>query len=189
VCNLDQPGGGLCNKKWQYLYKVLGKCFTGYIYRNIVQYCTWYNHSIRIRYNAYIGTLAHAFSVRVSFPEVQFLVEARRTDLQIAWPQECAVDALSAMLKRTETITQAGVGSHTIRSVTIAFILCVAHICASVTAITVRFRVLENTTCKGHHPRELICKVTAEFACKSTSRGLRKERYCRNDVTSGLKCM
>jgi len=27
-----------------------------YIYRNIVQYCTWYNHSIRIRYNTHRHT-------------------------------------------------------------------------------------------------------------------------------------
>jgi len=62
------PGGGLCNMdqcyKRQYLYKVRGKCFISYIYRNIVQYCT----------------------VRVSFPEVQSLVEAGRTDVQIARP-------------------------------------------------------------------------------------------------------
>jgi len=57
VCNVDQPGGGLYNMdrcyKWQHLYKVLGKCFIGYIYRNIVQCCTWYNHRIRLRYNTY----------------------------------------------------------------------------------------------------------------------------------------
>ena len=44
------------------------------------------------------------------------------------------------------------------------------------------FLVEENTTCKEHQPCELISKVTTEFACKSTSRGLHKERYCRNDV-------
>jgi len=42
---------------------------------------------------------------------------------------------------------------------------------------------------QGTSPRELISKVTTELACKSTSRGLHKERYCRNDVTSELKCM
>ena len=47
----------------------------------------------------------------------------------------------------------------------------------------------ENTTCKEHLPRELTSKVTTEFACKSTSRRLHKERYCRNDVTSELKYM
>jgi len=47
----------------------------------------------------------------------------------------------------------------------------------------------ENTTCKEHQPRELTSKVTTEFACKSTSRRLHKEGYCRNDVTSELKCM
>jgi len=41
-----------CYKR-QYLYEVLGNCFIGYSYRNIVQYCTWYNHSMRIRYNMY----------------------------------------------------------------------------------------------------------------------------------------
>jgi len=57
VSNVDQPGGGLCNTdrcyKSQYLYKALGKCFISYIYRNVVRYCTWYNHSIRIRYSTY----------------------------------------------------------------------------------------------------------------------------------------
>jgi len=38
------------------LYKVLGKCFIGYIYRYIVQYCTWYNHSIQLWYNTYRHT-------------------------------------------------------------------------------------------------------------------------------------
>jgi len=31
-----------------------------------------------------LGTLAHAFRVRVSLPEVQSLVEAGRTDVEIA---------------------------------------------------------------------------------------------------------
>ena len=176
MCNFDQPGGGLCNMdrcyKWQYLYKVLGKCFIGYIYRNIVQYCTWYNHSIRIRYNTYIGTLEHAFWVRVSFPEVQSLVEASRTDLQIAWPHECAVRVFTchAQAHRNDNTGRCREWDHSIQN----------HR---------RFLVWENTTCKERHPRELTTKVTTGFACKSTSRGLNKELYCRNDVASELKCM
>jgi len=115
------PGGGLCNMdqcyKWQYLYKVLGKCFIGYIYRNIVQYCTitvYEYDTIRI------GTLAHAFWARVSFPQVQSLREAGRTDAVCVF--------ISALFKRTATITQAcaGKGSPTLRSGTVAFNLCVA---------------------------------------------------------------
>jgi len=56
-------------------------------------------------------------------------------------------------------------------------------------ATTVTFLVGENTTCKEHHPRELTSKVTTEFACKSISRGLHKERSYRNDVTSELEYM
>ena len=93
------PGGGLCNMdrcyKWQYLYKVLGKCFIAYIYRNIVQYCTITVYE----YDAIcIGKLAHAFWVRVSFPEVQSLREAGRTDAVGVF--------VSALFKRTATITQ-----------------------------------------------------------------------------------
>jgi len=47
----------------------------------------------------------------------------------------------------------------------------VAYIFASVSAITVKFLVWENTTCKEHHPVELKNKVTTEFAYNSTSRG------------------
>jgi len=60
-----------------------------------------------------MGTLAHAFWVRVSFPEVQSLVEVGRTDVQIAWPFWELV--FSALLKRTATTTQAGAGSQTLR--------------------------------------------------------------------------
>jgi len=64
---------------------VLRKCFIGYIYRNIVQYCTRYHDSIRIRNNTYRNTGTWILSA-VSFPEVQYLVEASRTDMQIARP-------------------------------------------------------------------------------------------------------
>jgi len=83
------PGGGLYNMdrcyKWQYLYEVLGKCFIGTFigtsHSSVHGTITVYEYdTIRI------GTLAHAFSVRVSFPEVQSLAEAGRTDVQIAWP-------------------------------------------------------------------------------------------------------
>jgi len=36
---------------------------------------------------------------------------------------------------------------------------------------------------------ELTSKVTTEFAYNGTSRGLHKERYCRIDVISELKCI
>jgi len=64
-----------------------------------------------------IGTLAHAFWVRVSFPEVQSL-EAGRTDAVRVF--------IGALFKRTATTTQACAGSPTLRSGTVAFNLCVA---------------------------------------------------------------
>jgi len=57
-----------------------------------------------------------------------------------------------------------------------------------VKAITANFLVWENTTRKELHPLELTSKVTTEFAYDGTSRGSYKERYCRIDVTSELKC-
>jgi len=125
-----KPGGGLCNMdqcyKLQYLYEVLGKCFIGYIYGNIVQYCTWYNHSMRIRNNTYrhAGTciLSACFISRGA-------VFGRsgphgRGDCLAPFSAPCA--SLSALFKRTAIITQAGAGSQTIRSGTVAFNLCVA---------------------------------------------------------------
>jgi len=40
---------------------------------------------------------------------------------------------------------------------------------------------------QGTSSLELTSKVTTEFAYIGTSRGLHRERYCRNDVTSELK--
>jgi len=54
---------------------------------------------------------------------VQSSVEAGCTNVQIAWPLECAI--LSALLERTATIAQAGVGSQTLRSGTVAFDHCI----------------------------------------------------------------
>jgi len=64
-------------------------------------------------------------------------------------PFECA--SLSALLKRTATITQAGVGSQTLRSGTFDFktLRCaieVAYIFASVKAITIVSCLGENNT-------------------------------------------
>ena len=58
-----------------------------------------------------------------------------------------------------------------------------------VKAITVKFLVWENTTHKELHSLELTSKAITEFAYKGTSRGLFKERYCRIEVISELKCM
>jgi len=65
----------------------------------------------------------------------------------------------------------------------------VAYIFASVKAITVKFLVWENTIRKEFRPLELTSKVTTEFACNGTSKGLHKKRYCRIEVISELKCM
>jgi len=52
------------------------------VHRKIVQYCAWYNHSIRIRYNTFRHTGTCILSAcSVSFPEVQSLVEAGRTNV------------------------------------------------------------------------------------------------------------
>jgi len=91
-------------------------------------------------------------------------------------------------------ITQAGLGSQIIRSGTIAFetlscVIEVAYIFASVKEITVKFLVWENTTPKELQPLDITSKVTTEFAYNGTSRELHKERYCRIDITSELKCI
>jgi len=98
------------------------------------------------------------------------------------------------LLKRTAAITQAGLGSQTIRSGTVAFntLRCVmedAYILASVKAITVQFLVWENTTHKELQPLELTSKVTTEFAYNVISRGLHKKHYFRIDTISELKCI
>ena len=90
---------------------------------------------------------------------------------------ECT--SFSALLKRTAAITQAGLGSQTLRSGIVAFetlrcVIEVAYIFASVKAITVKFLVWENTTRKDLQPLELTSKVTPEFAYNGTSRGLHK---------------
>ena len=105
---------------------------------------------------------------------------------------ECA--SLRALLKCTTAIAQAGIGSRTVRSGTLAFkalryVIEVVDIFASAKAITVKFRVWENTTCKELQPFELTSKVTTQFAYNGTSRGLHKERYCGIDIMSELKCM
>jgi len=102
--------------------------------------------------------------------------------------------SLRALLKRTAAITQAGLGSQTIRSGTVAFktlrcVIEVAYIFASLKAITVNFFVWEKTTRKELQPFELTSKVSTEFAHNGTSRGLHKERYCRIDIISELKCI
>jgi len=105
---------------------------------------------------------------------------------------ECA--SLSALLKRTAAITQAGAGSQTIRSGIVAFetlrcVIEVAYTFSSVKAIAVKCIVWENTTRKELQPLEFTGKVTTEFAYNGTSRELHKERFCRMDIISELKCI
>jgi len=126
-----KPGGGLCNMdpcyKWQYLYKVLGKCFIGYIYRNIVQCCTWYSHSIRIRYNAYRHTVTCILSACFIFWGAVFSRSGPhgRSYCLAPWA------SLSALLKRTVAIILTGAGRQTLRSGTVAFDFCVAPLKSS----------------------------------------------------------
>jgi len=101
---------------------------------------------------------------------------------------------LSALLKRTAAITQAGLGSQTILSGTAAFktlrcVIEVAYIFASLKAITVIFFVWEKTTRKELQPLELISEVTTEFAHNGTSKAWHKEHYCRIDIIRELKCI
>ena len=89
----------------------------------------------------------------------------------------------------SRTPMQAGLGSQTIRSGTVAFetlrcVIEVAYIFAALKAITVKFLVWENATRKELQPLELISKVTTEFAYDVIPRGLRKERYYRIDIIS-----
>ena len=77
------------------------------------------------------------------------------------------------------TITQAGVGSQTLRSGTVAInhMRCAiedACIFASVKTITVKFLFWVNTTRKELHPLELTSKLATGFASKGTSRELHK---------------
>jgi len=68
------------------LYKVLGKCFYGLCLIG-TSYSTVHGTITVYKYDTIrIGTLAHAFRVRVSYPEVQSLAEAGRMDVQITWP-------------------------------------------------------------------------------------------------------
>ena len=93
--------------------------------------------------------------------------------------------SLSALLKRTAKITQAGAWSQTLRSGTVTFriLRCaieVAYIFASVKAITIKFLVWQKTRRK---------ELTTEFAYNGSSRGLQSEPYCGIDVISELKYM
>jgi len=86
---------------------------------------------------------------------------------------ECA--SVTALLKRTARITQAGLGDQTLRTGTVAFSHCVALSKSRIflhhlKAIAVKFLVWENTLRKELHPLELTSKVTTEFAYNSTSR-------------------
>jgi len=58
------------------------------------------------------------------FPKCNLQWERAARTCRLLGPFECA--SLSALLKRTATITQAGAGSPTLRSGTVAFNLCVA---------------------------------------------------------------
>ena len=128
------------------LYKVLGKCFTGYIYGNIVQYCTWYNHSIRMRYNAYRHTGSCILSACFISRSAIFSRSGPhgRGDWLAPFSAPCA--SLSTSFKRTATITQVGAGSQTLLSGTVFLNLLrcainVVYIFASIKAIAETFLI------------------------------------------------
>jgi len=120
-------GGGLCNKKktlWIPLSNLLNNC-TWFLYSNGNDLTTEHGTMLYTLLSQYantlcVGTLTHAFWVRASFPEVQSSVEAGAWTCRLLPPFVCV------LLKRTATITQAGVGSQTLRSGTVAFNHCVA---------------------------------------------------------------
>jgi len=66
---------------------------------------------------------------------------------------------------------------------------CSVQCIQPVKAITITFLIWDNTTRKELHPLELTSTVTTEFVDSGTSRGLYKERYCRIEVISELKCI
>ena len=166
---------------------------------NIINICFWLLEtctkcSYFIEENIRPGTQRLAFEVKY-----EYIV---RRSTNIPWASGLHLGKFSdsrrlmccALPKGTTAITQAGFRSQTIRSGTVAFktlhcIIEVACIFASVKAITVKFLVWENTTRKQLQPLELTSKVTTEFAYNGTSRGLHKERYCRIDIISELKCI
>ena len=172
----------------KYLESVLYATFIGTSYSTVHGTITVYEYD-----TMHVGTLAHAYWVRVSFPEVQSLVDAGRTDVQIAWPLWVRVFKMPCS-KRTAAIKQAGAGSQTLPPETVAFLTFAlghwnrVHIC-------IRKGNYREVCCLGEHniqgasPLELTSKVITEFADNGTSRGLHKKRYCRIDVISELKWM
>jgi len=102
---------------------------------------------------------------------------------------ECA--SLSALLKRTAAITQAGLGSQTIRSGTVAFktlrcVIEVAYILASVKTITVKFLVWENTTRKELQPHETPYLSLRQDGIRGS---LSSELFSLSKARAGLKPM
>ena len=121
------------------------------IYRNIVQYCAWYNHSIRIRYNAYRHTGTCILSACFISRGATFSKSGQhgRGDWLDPFSAPCA--SLSSFLKRTATITQACAGSQALRSGTVAFKLCHAPLMsriyrAAIPSLFLRFVVIMKRT-------------------------------------------
>jgi len=115
-----------------------------------------YNHSIRIQCNTYWHAGTCILSACFISRHAIFGRSGPHGRGDCLAPLSAQCTSLSALVKRTATITQAGAGSQTLRSGNVAFNLCVAPLMsrmfASVKAITVKFLVWENTTCKEHHP-------------------------------------
>jgi len=148
------PGGGLCNMvmdrcyKWQYLYKVPGKCFKGYICRNIVQYCTWYNHSIRIRYNMFRHTGTCILSACFISRGAIFSRSRphRRVDCLNPFSALCASKFLP---QAHSNENQAGVGSQTLRPEPSLLSFALRHWCC--VYICISKGVYRKVSCLGEH--------------------------------------
>ena len=99
--------------------------------------------------------------------------------------------SLSALLKRTATITQASLGSQTLRSGTVALkklrcVIGVVYIFASVKAITVKCLICENTARKELQSLELTSVAIGNperHVCKASHRGSKQQmRSCSQSL-------
>ena len=100
----------------KYLESVLWATFIGTSYSTLHGTITVFEYdTIRT------GILAHAFWMRVSFPEVQSFVEAGCTDVQIAWPLECTVRVYKCLAQAHSNDNTGRCMESTIRSVIIAW--------------------------------------------------------------------
>jgi len=120
--------------------------------------------------------------VHVSFPEVQSLVEADRTDVQLLGPFECAVRVYKCLGQahsndNTGRCRESDPSIRNRRFQRLSSAIDVTYISASVKAITV-VSCLGEQNMPGTSLLESTSKITTEFAYNGCSKGLHKKRYC-----------